>query len=227
MVARRYKKRKNAHKRASSVQSGSSNGSAARETNTLMAGARNSYGSRPQMAQTHQAGRESRTSDRSGQSGRTYISPPVTAENSLGWNWEHLNNNRLQLINREHFHFHYLFGLGMWFEEKKTCWEEVLQCCEGCMMIWLTSWGAGCAIVCSWIVNFITISWGFHSNLLQNCPGWCWTFGYGPDSRSNYRCCRTRTDLTRAQHAGVWLISMDFRSKQVLTFRTNGSGCGE
>ena len=90
LVARRYKKRKNAHKRASSVQSGSSNGSngsAARETNTLMAGARNSYGSRPQMAQTHQAGgRESRTSDRSGQSGRTYISPPVNAENSLGWN---------------------------------------------------------------------------------------------------------------------------------------------
>lgn len=97
MVAKRYKKRKNAHKRASSVQSAgtdSSNGTNARETNTLMTGARNSYGSRPAGTgpsaganyPTHHAGRDSRNSDRSQQSGRTFISPPVMAENSLGWN---------------------------------------------------------------------------------------------------------------------------------------------
>lgn len=81
MVAKRYKKRKNAHRRASSVQSG---GSGPRETNTLMTGARHSYGSRQPGYNT--AGRDSRNSDRSHQSGRTYISPPVMAENSLGWN---------------------------------------------------------------------------------------------------------------------------------------------
>lgn len=99
MVAKRYKKRKNAHQRASSVQSGStastaSTASAPGEGSNLMRGARNSYGSRQAQAQTQQpaqsvyptGGRESRTSDRSQQSGRTYISPPVMAENSLGWN---------------------------------------------------------------------------------------------------------------------------------------------
>lgn len=88
MVAKRYKKRKNAHKRASSVQSGSTGSTGSYrpgEQSTLMTGARNSYGSR-QPAAHHPAGRESRNSDRSGQSGRTYISPPVMAENSLGWN---------------------------------------------------------------------------------------------------------------------------------------------
>jgi len=83
MVAKRYKKRKNQHKRASSVQSGNS---APRETNTLMTGARNSYGSRQPGYNNAGHGRDSRNSDRSQQSGRTYISPPVMAENSLGWN---------------------------------------------------------------------------------------------------------------------------------------------
>lgn len=82
MVAKRYKKRKAAHRRASSIQSGSSG---PREHNTLMTGARNSYGSR-QVAPSNTNGRESRNSDRSQHSGRTYISPPVMAENSLGWN---------------------------------------------------------------------------------------------------------------------------------------------
>lgn len=87
MVAKRYKKRKNAHRRASSIQSGSTGSTASgpAEHNTLMTGARTSYGSRQPGAHNN-AGRDSRNSDRSGQSGRTYISPPVMAENSLGWN---------------------------------------------------------------------------------------------------------------------------------------------
>lgn len=86
MVAKRYKKRKAAHRRASSMHSGSSG---PHEHNTLMSGGRNSYGSRqvaPSNGAHNTAGRDSRNSDRSGQSGRTYISPPVMAENSLGWN---------------------------------------------------------------------------------------------------------------------------------------------
>jgi len=82
LVARRYKKRKNSHRRASSVQSGGVR-RPAEDSNLMAGGLRGSYGSR----QAH--GRSSRTSDRSGNSGRTgrtYISPPVMAENSLGWN---------------------------------------------------------------------------------------------------------------------------------------------
>lgn len=88
MVAKRYKKRRAAHKRASSVQSGSTSStrSGPGEQSTLMTGARNSYGSRQPPQAYNQNGRDSRNSDRSGQSGRTYISPPVMAENSLGWN---------------------------------------------------------------------------------------------------------------------------------------------
>ena len=83
LVARRYKKRRAAHQRASSVISGGVSRPA--ERSNLMSGARNSYGSR------FPNGRGSRNSDRSdesgsGRSGRTYISPPVMAENSLGWN---------------------------------------------------------------------------------------------------------------------------------------------
>jgi hypothetical protein len=78
LVARRYKKRKAGHQRSSSMQSGNRR---AGENSNLMAGARGSYG-------TRFGGRNSRTSDRSNsqRSGRTYISPPVMAENSLGWN---------------------------------------------------------------------------------------------------------------------------------------------
>ena len=83
LVARRYKKRRAAHQRASSVISGGARRPA--ETSNLMSGGRNSYGTR------FPNGRGSRNSDRSdesgsGRSGRTYISPPVMAENSLGWN---------------------------------------------------------------------------------------------------------------------------------------------
>jgi hypothetical protein len=83
LVARRYKKRKAAHQRSSSVASGGVRRPA--ETSNLMSGARHSYGSR------FPNGRGSRNSDRSDESGssrsgRTYISPPVMAENSLGWN---------------------------------------------------------------------------------------------------------------------------------------------
>jgi hypothetical protein len=86
LVARRYKKRRAAHQRSSSVMSGGQR--RPDQTTNLMSGARNSYGSRFPQAGT---GRGSRNSDRSdesgsGPSGRTYISPPVMAENSLGWN---------------------------------------------------------------------------------------------------------------------------------------------
>jgi hypothetical protein len=83
LVARRYKKRKAAHQRSSSVQSG---GRRAHENTNLMAGARNSYGSRfPQRGGSRNSDR-SDDSGNSNRSGRTYISPPVMAENSLGWN---------------------------------------------------------------------------------------------------------------------------------------------
>jgi len=79
LVARRYKKKRSGHQRSSSVQAGATNRPA--EQSNLMAGARGSYG-------TRNGGRVSQNSDRSGssRSGRTYISPPVMAENSLGWN---------------------------------------------------------------------------------------------------------------------------------------------
>jgi hypothetical protein len=83
LVARRYKKRKAAHQRSSSVQSG---GRRAHENTNLMTGARNSYGSRfPQRGGSRNSDR-SDDSGNSNRSGRTYISPPVMAENSLGWN---------------------------------------------------------------------------------------------------------------------------------------------
>lgn len=88
LVARRYKKRKAAHQRASSVQTDETPRPG--EGTNLMTGARNSYGSRvPGGVYNGNNGRGSRNSDRSeesGRSGRTYISPPVMAENSLGWN---------------------------------------------------------------------------------------------------------------------------------------------
>lgn len=87
LVARRYKKRKAAHQRASSVQTDETPRPG--EGSNLMAGARNSYGSRMAGRMGSNNGRGSRNSDRSdesGRSGRTYISPPVMAENSLGWN---------------------------------------------------------------------------------------------------------------------------------------------
>lgn len=88
VVARRYKRKKQAHRRASSI----SNPADMREVGTgsppLMGGALlsrdfTSYGAMPA------GGRESHGSGRSGMgnSGRTqFISAPVAAENSLGWN---------------------------------------------------------------------------------------------------------------------------------------------
>merc|ERR1711939_841305 len=67
LVARRYKKRKAAHQRASSVQSGRGN-RPGEQSNLMVAGARGSYG-------TRFGGRTSRNSDHSNsnRSGRTYI----------------------------------------------------------------------------------------------------------------------------------------------------------
>jgi hypothetical protein len=80
LVARRYKKKKAGHQRSSSVQSGRAN-RPGEQSNLMVAGGRGSYG-------TRFGGRTSRNSDHSNsnRSGRTYISPPVMAENSLGWN---------------------------------------------------------------------------------------------------------------------------------------------
>lgn len=90
VVARRYKRKKQMHRRASSI--GSSNpemGEHGRGSPALMGGAllsrdfTSSYGAVPP------GGRDSHGSGRSGMgnSGRTqFISAPVAAENSLGWN---------------------------------------------------------------------------------------------------------------------------------------------
>ncbi len=81
LVARRYKKKKAGHQRSSSVQSGGGP-RPGEQSNIMVGGARGSYGTRI-------GGRTSRNSDRSNNSnrtGRTYISPPMMAENSLGWN---------------------------------------------------------------------------------------------------------------------------------------------
>ena len=79
-VAKRYRKRKNLHRRSPSLIDTTSMAQSNGEMMTgagaaLMGGSRDGWGS----------GRNSRGSDRSGPSGRG-ISAPVTAENSLGWN---------------------------------------------------------------------------------------------------------------------------------------------
>jgi hypothetical protein len=87
LVARRYKKKRAAHQRSSSMMD-SGEPRAVGEDSALMTGGRRSAGhggwrsTTPPDAQ----GRDSRNSGRTGGSGRTYISPPVMAENSLGWN---------------------------------------------------------------------------------------------------------------------------------------------
>lgn len=80
LVARRYRKKKAGHQRSSSMQSGQAN-RPAEQSNLMTGSTRGSYG-------TRFGGRTSRNSDHSNstRSGRTYISPPVMAENSLGWN---------------------------------------------------------------------------------------------------------------------------------------------
>lgn len=89
VVARRYKRKKQAHRRASSISNPSDMGQSGTASPALMGGAllsrdfTNTYGAVPP------SGRDSHGSGRSGMgaSGRTqYISAPVAAENSLGWN---------------------------------------------------------------------------------------------------------------------------------------------
>jgi hypothetical protein len=87
-VARRYKKkRRSLHQRSSSmIDSGEPR--YVGEGSALMTGGRGSagYGGYRSATPLGQQGRDSRNSGRTGASGRTYISPPVMAENSLGWN---------------------------------------------------------------------------------------------------------------------------------------------
>ena len=73
LVARRYKKRRSLHRRSSSLMDTSDP--------RYMTG-----GYRDTPTPPGEQGRDSRNSGRTGGSGRTYISPPVMAENSLGWN---------------------------------------------------------------------------------------------------------------------------------------------
>ncbi|KAM0281774.1 hypothetical protein ACHAQH_003356 [Verticillium albo-atrum] len=86
LIARRYKRKKQAHRRASSISGTSSemrytgNGSPAMMGGALMSRDFSNYGG---VA----GGRDSHGSGRTGNSGRTAkISAPVAAENSLGWN---------------------------------------------------------------------------------------------------------------------------------------------
>lgn len=86
-VAKRYKKRRSLHQRTSSmIDAGEVRQPG--EASALMTGARGSaaYGGWRSTSPTGEQGRDSRNSGRTGGSGRTYISPPVMAENSLGWN---------------------------------------------------------------------------------------------------------------------------------------------
>jgi hypothetical protein len=87
IIARRYKRRKQAHARTSSVSHGSpmrQAGSPALMGGALMSRDMSSYGAA--------GGRDSHGSGRTGRSGMSnsartaYISPPVAAANSLGWN---------------------------------------------------------------------------------------------------------------------------------------------
>jgi hypothetical protein len=86
-VARRYKKKRTAHQRSSSMMD-SGEPRFVGEGSALMTGGRQSAGYGGWRSTTPPAaqGRDSRNSGRTGGSGRTYISPPVMAENSLGWN---------------------------------------------------------------------------------------------------------------------------------------------
>ncbi len=87
LVAKRYKKRRSLHQRSSSMLD-SGEPRVAGEGSALMTGGRQSagYGGWRSATPPGGHGRDSRNSGRTGGSGRTYISPPVMAENSLGWN---------------------------------------------------------------------------------------------------------------------------------------------
>jgi len=89
VLARRYKRKKQSHRRASSISSPSEMSEAGRGSPALMGGAllsrdfTSSYGAvQPGERNSHGSGRSGM-----GNSGRTqFISAPVAAENSLGWN---------------------------------------------------------------------------------------------------------------------------------------------
>lgn len=91
IIARRYKRKKQAHRRASSISNPSEMQHTGRGSPALMGGALlsrdfSTYGA---TSGAVAGGRDSHGSGRSGMgnSGRTaYISAPVAAENSLGWN---------------------------------------------------------------------------------------------------------------------------------------------
>lgn len=89
VVARRYKRKKQAHRRASSISNPSEMSEAGRGSPALMGGALLSRDFTSSYGAVTSGGRESHGSGRSGMggSGRTqFISAPVAAENSLGWN---------------------------------------------------------------------------------------------------------------------------------------------
>lgn len=84
LVARRYKRKKASHTRASSVLSGGNRRPG--EVSALMSGGVGA-GYRSTGRNSGGSGSTDSGSSRGTQvSGRTYISPPVMAENSLGWN---------------------------------------------------------------------------------------------------------------------------------------------
>jgi hypothetical protein len=91
VVARRYKRKKQAHRRASSISNSnpSDMSEVGRGSPALMGGALLSRDFTSSYGATAPGGRDSHGSGRSGMgnSGRTqFISAPVAAENSLGWN---------------------------------------------------------------------------------------------------------------------------------------------
>jgi hypothetical protein len=89
VVARRYKRKRMAHRRASSISNPSEMSEGGRGSPALMGGALLSRDFTSSYGATQPGGRDSHGSGRSGMggSGRTqFISAPVAAENSLGWN---------------------------------------------------------------------------------------------------------------------------------------------
>ena len=91
LVARRYRKRKQSHRRSPSmfsspVMTGSPHDFVAGANTALMSGGRGDADRSISPANGYHHGRDSRGSGRSGSTGRQQISAPVMAENSLGWN---------------------------------------------------------------------------------------------------------------------------------------------
>ena len=90
-VARRYRKRKQSHRRSPSmfsspVMTGSPHDFIGGANTALMSGGRGDADRSISPPNGYHHGRDSRGSGRSGSTGRQQISAPVMAENSLGWN---------------------------------------------------------------------------------------------------------------------------------------------